>query len=149
MGNAYGGVQGVQPPEAITSVSFHLNGKAVVVQGASPSTTLNDWLRTQAGLTGTKRMCGEGGCGCCVVTATISSQIDDSWDSVLTEQDPIIAINSVSFTAAVVTVKLDNIMTIIVFVSTLLSGWMEYYYSGGNREVSPSMHHAAKLALQL
>lgn len=53
-----------------TSVSFTLNGEPVVVQAPSPFLTLNEWIRAQPGLTGTKRMCGEGGCGCCVVAVT-------------------------------------------------------------------------------
>ncbi|KAL5509791.1 hypothetical protein EMCRGX_G005217 [Ephydatia muelleri] len=51
-----------------TSVSFTLNGEAVVVENASPYLSLNDWLRSQPGLSGTKKMCGEGGCGCCAVS---------------------------------------------------------------------------------
>ncbi|GFS24392.1 aldehyde oxidase-2 [Elysia marginata] len=35
-----------------------------------PTTTLNDYIREVAGLTGTKVMCKEGGCGCCAVTVT-------------------------------------------------------------------------------
>ena len=96
MGNGYS-VQEVDPPAAKTSVSFDLNGKAVVVQRASPRMTLNDWLRTQPGLAGTTVMCGEGGCGCCVVAAATSPQLhDDSWDCVLSEEESTIAINSVS-----------------------------------------------------
>ena len=61
--------------EPKTSVSFTLNGASVDVQGVSPSLTLNEWLRSQPGLTGTKKMCGEGGCGCCVVAASLQSPI--------------------------------------------------------------------------
>lgn len=70
-----------------TSVSFKLNGSSVEVQGASPSLTLNSWLRTQPGLTGTKKMCGEGGCGCCVVAASLINPV--------TQKQTVIAINSV------------------------------------------------------
>ena len=70
-----------------TSVSFTLNGAPVEVQGVSPSLTLNAWLRTQPGLTGTKKMCGEGGCGCCVVAVSLQSPV--------TKQDATFAINSV------------------------------------------------------
>ena len=77
------------PVSPKTSVSFNLNGQAVVVNHASPSLSLNEWLRSQAGLSGTKRMCAEGGCGCCVVTATMPDLITQSTRTV--------AINSVSF----------------------------------------------------
>lgn len=50
-------------------VSFKLNGFPVLVKNASPLLSLCDWLHSQPGLRGTKRMCGEGGCGSCVVTA--------------------------------------------------------------------------------
>ena len=75
-------------PPAMSSVSFTLNGRPVVVEGASALLSLNDWLRAQPGLTGTKKMCGEGGCGCCVVAVTITDPIDPS-------QSSTIAINSV------------------------------------------------------
>ena len=49
-------------------VSFTLNGHDVQLSGVDPNATLNEWIRSQHGLSGTKRMCGEGGCGCCVVS---------------------------------------------------------------------------------
>jgi xanthine dehydrogenase/oxidase len=72
--------------EPKTSVSFTLNGAPVDVQGVTPSITLNDWLRSQPGLTGTKKMCGEGGCGCCVVAVSLQSPV--------TQQETTFAINS-------------------------------------------------------
>ena len=47
-------------------VTLRLNGRdrtAVV----SPRTTLLDWLREEAGLTGAKKGCNEGACGTCTV----------------------------------------------------------------------------------
>ncbi|KAH9519689.1 aryl-alcohol oxidase 1 [Bulinus truncatus] len=35
-----------------------------------PTTSLNDYIRNEAGLKGTKVMCREAGCGCCAVTVT-------------------------------------------------------------------------------
>ena len=70
-----------------TSVSFTLNGRRVQVEGASSLLSLNDWLRVQPGLTGTKKMCNEGGCGCCVVAGALEESKG---------QCPTIAINSVS-----------------------------------------------------
>ncbi|CAH1231902.1 XDH [Branchiostoma lanceolatum] len=51
-------------------LTFWVNGKRHVVQNADPAMTLNEWLRYRRGLTGTKVMCREGGCGCCVVMVT-------------------------------------------------------------------------------
>ena len=84
MGNSEGKSPSVDPK---TSVSFTLNGAPVEVQGVSPSLTLNSWLRTQPGLAGTKIMCGEGGCGCCVVSVSLTSPV--------TQQDTTFAVNSV------------------------------------------------------
>ena len=50
------------------NVSFTLNGDDVQLSNANPNTTLNEWIRSHYGLSGTKKMCGEGGCGCCVVS---------------------------------------------------------------------------------
>lgn len=75
-------------PAAKTSVSFVLNGHQVVVEGANPLVSLNEWIRAQPGLKGTKRMCGEGGCGCCVVSASFLDRV--------TQKNKTIAINSVS-----------------------------------------------------
>ncbi len=76
------------PVSPQTSVSFSLNGHAVMVDNPSPSLTLNQWLRSQPGLTGTKRMCAEGGCGACIVTATMPDLVTSSIKTV--------AINSVN-----------------------------------------------------
>ncbi|XP_019620006.1 PREDICTED: indole-3-acetaldehyde oxidase-like [Branchiostoma belcheri] len=51
-------------------LTFWVNGKRHVVLNPDPGVTLNEWLRSQRGLTGTKVMCREGGCGCCVVMVT-------------------------------------------------------------------------------
>ena len=72
----------------VNTVSFTLNDEKVLLASVSPRLTLLDWLRAQPGLTGTKKMCGEGGCGCCVVSVTRKDPA--------TEKDSTIAINSVS-----------------------------------------------------
>ncbi|MBL4810772.1 MAG: FAD binding domain-containing protein, partial [Rhodobacteraceae bacterium] len=50
-------------------ISFLLNGEDVRA-ATSPQTSLLDWLRLEAGLTGTKEGCNEGDCGACTVMIT-------------------------------------------------------------------------------
>lgn len=89
-------------PPALTAVTFTLNGRAVTVDNVSPLITLNDWLRSQPGLTGTKRMCGEGGCGVCVVTVTINNPA--------TDREITLAINSVLHYLVLCTFTCSNTM---------------------------------------
>ncbi|WP_028475195.1 xanthine dehydrogenase small subunit [Nevskia ramosa] len=49
------------------SVRFALDGRVVSVDVAEPSTTVLEYLREQAGRTGTKEGCAEGDCGACTV----------------------------------------------------------------------------------
>lgn len=54
------------------TVQFTINGLPYTVDAKiSPTTKLVDFLRTTAGLTGTKALCREGGCGACTVVATV------------------------------------------------------------------------------
>jgi xanthine dehydrogenase small subunit len=49
------------------SLRFQLNGRTIVEDQVTPTTTLLDYLRLNARLTGTKEGCAEGDCGACTV----------------------------------------------------------------------------------
>ena len=50
-----------------THLSFRFRGQTVSLDRFAPRTTLLDWLREEAGATGTKEGCGEGDCGACTI----------------------------------------------------------------------------------
>ncbi|XP_059486225.1 uncharacterized protein LOC132202920 isoform X2 [Neocloeon triangulifer] len=67
-------------PVAVTGstdeVTFTINGKTYKVDATLPQdTSLNTFIRDVANLKGTKYMCQEGGCGACIVSATIEHPI--------------------------------------------------------------------------
>ncbi|PZC82143.1 hypothetical protein B5X24_HaOG210951 [Helicoverpa armigera] len=54
----------------MAAIKFKINGKEYTVDGKfGPDVSLNEYIRSVAGLRGTKAMCHEGGCGACVVAA--------------------------------------------------------------------------------
>lgn len=71
-------------------VRFLLNGKLMELNTESvPSLTL-DWLRHEAGLTGTKEGCREGDCGACMVLlGQRPFQVDEGSPSALGTGDPV------------------------------------------------------------
>lgn len=74
--------------ELYHDLKFFVNGKYCEVSACEflPTTTLNSFLRNQLHLTGTKRMCLEGGCGACIVAIKRKNAV--------TKEAEVVAVNS-------------------------------------------------------
>jgi xanthine dehydrogenase/oxidase len=84
----------------VTQVNFTLNGNPVVIQNPDPNMSLNEYIRSLPGYTGTKLTCGEGGCGACTVTAqtfdaTLNTNVTISLNSCLR---PLCSVGGMSIT---------------------------------------------------
>jgi len=64
------------PAEAFaTDLVFYLNGRRIHLHAVDPSLLIVDYLRRpDVGLTGTKKVCGQGGCGACTVMLSTWSE---------------------------------------------------------------------------
>jgi len=57
-------------PSPVSEITFTVNGTQYDISNPDPEMSLNEWIRNQPGFQGTKVMCREAGCGCCVVSVT-------------------------------------------------------------------------------
>lgn len=74
-GLCYRGNEDVHPGMS-EPVRFLLNGARADVEGVAPQTTLLEYLRDNARLTGTKEGCAEGDCGAC--TVVLAQRVGDA-----------------------------------------------------------------------
>jgi xanthine dehydrogenase iron-sulfur cluster and FAD-binding subunit A len=72
--------RGSAGPEYARNLVFFINNQRVEVADPDPTVLLVDYLRSpEVGLTGTKKSCGQGGCGACTV---MLSSYDAATDTV-------------------------------------------------------------------
>lgn len=63
-------------------ICFTVNNTQYSISDVNPKMSLNNWLRSEVCMTGTKWMCNEGGCGSCMVLIQYPSQKPISVNSV-------------------------------------------------------------------
>ena len=113
------------------SISFYVNGKTYTVNNVGPTDVLNSWLRLQPGLTGTKSMCFEGGCGSCVVALQRPAEKIIAVNSV-SESCGCIIIYSFIFLIAILTCWLLSLLHRVIIVSRqcdLIKKFIVYWLS--------------------
>ena len=81
-------------------VIFYVNGEKVVIVNPDPRETLDTFLRSKRGLTGTKFTCGEGGCGSCTVLLTYYDSFADKETNIAINScyRPIVTLDGMSIT---------------------------------------------------
>lgn len=90
----------------------------------TPQTSLNDYLRKNLHLTGTKSMCYEGGCGACIVAVRIKDPTSGNYR--------VHAVNSVS--ATVILPTSINLVSKVFSIHIILSR-MENLHHRGHRQL--------------
>lgn len=86
------------PKDATNKVTLFVNGEKVVAEGFDIQLSLNEFLRSRPGWTGTKRSCAEGGCGACTVEVQLNENGQEKTVSLNSCLRPLASCNNMSIT---------------------------------------------------